>query len=51
MTIESTEQGKGASTALYAAIAIFVVGLTLLLFAAGLNGATQKLAEHPLTAV
>jgi RND family efflux transporter MFP subunit len=51
MTIESTEQGKGASTALYAAIAIFVVGLTLLLFAAGLNGATQKLAEHPPTAV
>ena len=51
MTIESTEQGKGASTALYAAIAIFVVGLTLLLFAAGLNGATQHLTDHPPTAV
>lgn len=51
MTIESTEQGKGASTALYAAITIFVVGLTLLLFAAGLNGATQTLTDHPPTAV
>ncbi|MDO6567813.1 efflux RND transporter periplasmic adaptor subunit [Alteromonas sp. 1_MG-2023] len=51
MTIESTKQEKGASTALYAVIAIFTVGLMLLMFAAGLNGATQKPTEHPATTV
>lgn len=40
MTVASQEQGKGG-VALYTAIVVFVIGLVILLFAAGINGATQ----------